>query len=487
MKRFFAYITIVPIAAAVIVAACSPKLTYSDMMMPCRYTQLAKEESGTGNIPFEWWRAFGDPVLDTLISKALHRNRNLAVAASRIEQARANLVVARAAYLPSFGFDRSFGADYNYTSKDKIEQAYSVEPTLSWEISLFGVLRNTARAAKASALSYEWAYFNTGLSLSAEVATTYFTILEYKRDLDIAKRSHTLRSESAALTDSMFRYGMTDGVALEQARSLVFSAQADISQYERAIDQSIKSLNTLLGSTEDVISADSLDCVAGLRYRTIEIPAGIPADLLYRRPDIMQTYYDVQQAAAQAHVARAERFPSISLTVSGGVAGNTLKSLVSGNPWIWSAAASIAEPIFAFGKLRNRERAAIENYNQSLYSHEQTILNALSEVETALTDLHTYRTQTEVYARYVDSNSKIATMTDAMFRSGMKDYLSVIDAERTYYESQMQLANLVAERNIAYVNLIKALGGGWGEADPAEIERFMNDDSTGTPDKKICR
>lgn len=460
------------VAMAGLAVACSPKLNRPVLDIPQRYSAAAAKESGAEGIRFDWWRAFEDPQLDTLVARALDNNRNLAIAVSRIEQARANLAVTRASYLPSIGLDRSFGGSYNDTH-GKLEQSYTFEPTLTWEISLFGAMKNSVRSAKASVLSDEWAAFSTGLSLTAEVATTYFTILQYRHDLDIARRSYELRSESAALIDSMFRYGMTDGVALEQSRSLVLSARADIEQYERSVDQSLKSLNTLLGATYDVLNADSLDVAAGLGSSRLDVPAGLPSDLLYRRPDIMEAYYTMRSAAYQAKVAHAQRLPTISLTASGGVAANTLKNLTTGNPWTWSAVASVVEPIFSFGKLKKQERAAIEAYNQTVYAYEQSFIEALSEVETALGDMQTYRTQTEIYTDYVEANRRIAMMTEAMFRSGMEDYLSVIDAERTYYESQMQLVNLSAQRNIAYVNLVKALGGGWGDEKMPEDEKNL--------------
>ena len=192
-------------------------------------------------------------MLDNLVQRALENNRDVAVAASRVEEARQNLGVVRAQFLPQVGIGVT--AEGEYTPQTKIVQTYAVEPSLSWEIALFGQLRNAKRAARAQIASSEWALRGVRLSLAAEVATTYFTLLEYERDLAIARRSCTLRRESAALIDSMFRYGMSDGVALEQARSLVYTAEADIPQYERAVKQTRLSLDILLGETPQ--AADS--------------------------------------------------------------------------------------------------------------------------------------------------------------------------------------------------------------------------------------
>ena len=265
----------------------------------------------------------------------------------------------------------------------------------------------------------------------------------------------------------MFRYGMSDGVALEQARSLVYTAEADVPQYSRAVEQTWLSMGILLGETPSRVQLSG----AGLRlltdYRPAEIPVGLPSELLKRRPDIREAHFNMLQAAARAGQARSARFPSISLTAKGGVASGSIKGLTAANPWAWDALGSIAEPIFGFGKLRNAERAAMAAYTQSSKTYEQTVLTAFADVEKALVAITTYRDQTGRTGELVLSNDRIATMTRALYRSGLSDYLDVIDAERSLYQTQMELVNLVAQQYINYVTLCKALGGGWsGSGNP---------------------
>lgn len=439
--------------------ACTPRFYPPQVDVPADYLYSPEAAQDTSALGTDWWTLFGDTVLNNLVERALANNRDIAVAASRVEEARYNLGVVRAQYLPQAGIGVT--AEGEYTPDTKIVQSYAVEPSLTWEIALFGQLRNAKRAAKAQIAASEWALRGVRLSLAAEVATTYFTLLEYERDLAIARRSCTLRQESAALIDSMFRYGMSDGVALEQARSLVYTAEADIPQYERAVKQTRLSLDILLGETPQ--PADNTG--AGLRlmadYYPADIPVGLPSQLLERRPDIMEAHYNLLEAAANAGVARGARFPSIALTAKGGIASNSIKGLTAANPWAWDALGSLTQPVFAFGKLRRAEQAAMERYTQAAKTYEQTVLTAFSDVEQALVAITTYRGQTERYCELVLSNDRIATMTQALYRSGLSDYLDVIDAERSLYQSQMQLVNLVAQQYINYVNLCKALGGGW--------------------------
>jgi len=452
MKRFLKIA-----CAAVALSACAPKLYGPKTDLPDVYENAAGG-AASRQVEYAWWRIFSDPQLDTLMARALAGNHDIAAAMSRIEQARAEFAVARAQYLPAVGADVS--AEGSYDAGQGIEGKYSVMPTLSWEISLAGAMKNTKKAALAAVMESEWAYFGTELSLTTELAAQYFTLQQYRRNLAIARSSCRLRRESAALIDSMFRYGMADGVALEQARSLALSAEADIPRYERAAEQTRQSIATLLGVHAADLPAEDIGEFRG--YTLAEIPTGLPSDLLHRRPDIMQAYHAMERAAAETGIARAARFPSVTLTASGGVEGRSLQSLTSADPWSWSVLGSLVQPIFSFGRLKRREQAAAEAYRQSVLQYEQLIIEAVAEVESALTGIETYRRQTAVFADFVAANAEAVRMTEALYAGGMVSYLSVIDAQRSWYDSQTELSELTAQCNMACVTLIKALGGGWG-------------------------
>ncbi|MBQ2728484.1 MAG: efflux transporter outer membrane subunit [Alistipes sp.] len=447
------------VGMAGVLSGCTPRLQPPQVAVPVAYRYTDRFTSDSIQLTTQWWTLFGDSTLNFLVERALQQNNDLRTAISRIEQARANLRIARAEYLPEVGASLSAGATYN--RETRIVQSYAVEPTLQWEISLFGSLRHATMAARSELAATEWACRGVELSLAAEVATTYFTLLQYERDLLIATRTYALRSESAALIDSMFRFGMSSGVDLEQARSLVYSAESDIPRYRNAVQETLLALNVLLGD----VPQDYRGAEVGEELLTDRQPealtVGLPSELLQRRPDIMQAYYQLQQAAAQAGVARSNRFPSLTLTAEGGIGAASLKGLTSSNPAVWSASGSLVAPLFNFGRLRSAERVAVEAYQQAAYSYEQTLLTAFSEVEKALSQISSNREQIDRYGKLVDSYRQIVTMAHALYRNGMVDYLDVIDAERTLYSSQMQYVNLVAQQYINYVSLCKALGGGW--------------------------
>ncbi|MBR2032011.1 MAG: efflux transporter outer membrane subunit [Alistipes sp.] len=453
---------IIYIAIATLFFGCNPRLTTPQLATHEEYifgTGFSRDSITLGQ---DWWQMFGDTTLNRLVVRALSQNKNIEIAASRIEQARHNLVVTRSTYLPSILGAISAEGKYE-SATDNIAQTYKILPQASWEIPLFGSLRHATRGAKA-AIDYEvWQYRGVRLALEAEVATTYFTLLQYRQDLKIAQRSSELRREMVTLIDSLYNYGFASGVNLEQAHSLLYTAEADIPLYERAIAQTLLSLATLTGDTPETFINVGIDSRSAITndYQPYDIAIGVPSDILHRRPDIMSAYYSMQQAAANVGLARSARLPSVTLTLFGGTATDKVSQLFSSKGWVADAMASIAQPIFNFGGLRRRELATREAYRQSLLAYEQSYIEALSDVESALVAITSSREELLRYAGLVKSYRNIAIMTYALYRNGLSGYLDVIDAERSLYTSQMQFENLVAQQYINYINLCKALGGGY--------------------------
>lgn len=283
-------------AGALLIASCV-RLPVPQTVVPDDY--IFGETFPRDSFPrdIRWWERFGDTTLNRLEEMAIAGNFDLAAAASRVEAARKSLPIARAAYLPSVGVELS--ATGGHEPDEGSTERYSLTPTLSWELSLFGALRATNHAARAQIQLSEWAFRGVVLSLTAEVATTYFTLLKYVRGLEIAERTRDLRRESAALIDSMFRYGMASGVSRDQARSLVYTAEADAEQYRRSVEQTLSALLVLLGENPRRIDTQGWGARLDRDRLPADIPVGLPSDLLVRRPDVVQAMYRADQAAAQ--------------------------------------------------------------------------------------------------------------------------------------------------------------------------------------------
>lgn len=440
---------------ALLLVACNPKLQQPTVIVPDKYLYGGCGDSVV--VEKDWWKIFGDTTLNNLITTALASNYDLQSTASKIEEAKANIKVVRSKYLPSFDLGRS--ATVGQSGGD-ISQQYILEPYMSWEISLFGSLRATTAAAKANVEYAEWQYEGVKLSLVSEVATTYFTLLQYQRNLNTARQSFYLRQQTAVLVDSLYVHGMATKLNREQAYSLLYTAQADIPLYERAVAQTKLSLNLLLGQQPKSMDYIPADNIISTKYIPIAIPVGLPSDLLYRRPDVMSSYAMLKSAAATAKLARIERFPTLSLTGEGGLVSSDITKLFSKGSWVWNAMLSLVQPLYHFGALRSGEKVAVEQYNQALIAYRQSFLTALSDVETALVAISTYRLQLEYYQSLVAANDDINKLTNQLYLNGLSAYLDVIDAERTLYNSQMEYSNLIASQCINYINLCKALGGG---------------------------
>ncbi|WP_298064077.1 efflux transporter outer membrane subunit [uncultured Rikenella sp.] len=439
--------------------AVGPKFRSPEVTVPSAYIYDSVGTRGDTVVNLAWWRSFGDPTLTDLIEQALDSNRNLAVAASRIEQARLQLKMARTGFGPEFDLGRNTGASYEGANGEVI-QKYEIQATVAWEIDLFGKLRHTAESAQAQMLATEQNYRSLMLSLAAEVATTYFNLLQYDMSLRIAQETYELRKASQDIIDSLVYYGMSSSVDLEQARSLTATAAAAIPQYERAKVQAETALCALLGRNPRFFDVDGTRLFTSVLVPA-EVPVGLPASLLDRRPDIREAYYRVAAATAHVGVAVANRYPSVTLTGDGGLFSSTLKGLVHGNPFGWSAALSIAQPLFAWGKNKRAEEIAREENKQAILNYEQTVIAALGEVESALAGIATYHTQVNRYRELLQATRTTQMLTQELYRNGSNTYLDVLDAERELFSTQIGFSEVLAAQLAEYVSLYKALGGGW--------------------------
>ncbi len=445
------------IFASLLLVGCSLQLQDPQVEVPKSYIFAGDYNIDNTPIGECWWQSFGDTLLNSRVRKALSQNRDLLASMEAVESSRQYLQAVRAEYLPTLSFETE--AEFTHEEQTTTKE-YTLAPTLEWELSLFGARRNTRLAALTALLEQEWAMRGVWLTLTAQVASTHFQLMQYERSLLIASRSFKLRQKATALIDSMYRHGMSSGIDLMQAKSLVYSAKSEMEQYERLVATTSLALGVLLGETPQRVDwsqdgrgiiDDSLPC---------DLPIAFPSTLLERRPDVMKCYYAMAEAAAQVGVSRAERYPTITLSGSGGVFASSLEGLTSGDPLLWSATAELTAPLFSWGALRRKELMARAKYRATIADYEQSVLEALSEVEQRLITIDTTRDEMAAITALVIANSQIAKSTSALYRSGLGDYLSVIDAERELYSSQISLVELIAESYVNYVELFKSLGGG---------------------------
>ncbi|MFI3263063.1 MAG: TolC family protein [Rikenellaceae bacterium] len=447
---------IIYLSILAVAIACSPvkNLETVKVELPEDFKfELDDKTSHELSLDTAFWRNFGDTVLNNLVLEALANNYDLKTAYSNVLISRRNLGVTRGELLPNFNLELS--AEGEYTPATKIEQTYVVTPTMNWEFNLAGKQSNSIKVARYESYSDYEEYKDVMLSVVCELVTSYISILEYKRALELAEQTYASRHSSVSLIDSLFRYGMSSGLDLAQAKALEASAAVAIPKYRQALEQSILNINIVLGTTG--VGYERFKNCELQNMRLPIIKAGLPSDILKNRSDLRAAMYDLESARSGVKVAHAARFPSISLTVDGGLSSSHLKSLVNGNPSVWGATVSLLQPILYFGINKNNERIAVEKYNKALYAYELDVITAFKEVEVALLGIELYKRQLHETLNLVESNKAIEHMTSRLYLEGFDDYLNQLDAQRELFATELSYIQLYAAQVNSYLSLFKAL------------------------------
>ncbi len=441
------------------VAGCTlgPDFAKPDMTPPEAYRTDIMPATSADEL--KWWELFDDPVLYDLVTSALENNKDVGIAVSRMEEARASLGFTRADQFPRL--DLQGGANrgtFSGGARSSTTNYYAyIAPVLSWEIDFWGKYRRATESARAALLSSEYAVKTVQLALVAEVASTYYLLLDYHQRLAVSKATLESRLETLRIIKLRFEKGTVPEIDLNQAQIQLEVAAEAIPLYERLIANTENALSLLLGRMPAAVPTG-----AKLQDQTLppEIPAGIPSAVLTRRPDIAQAMYALQAQSAQIGVAEALRLPAINLTGLLGVATSEVSNIQS-DGGVWSVGGSLLGPIYDFGK--NRSRVDIERAltQQSRYAYEKTVLTAFSEVDNALSDIDSLRQQTAAIERRLKAASNANFLSKQRYDRGVTSYLEVLDSERALFE--VELGNSERRRQLfnAYVQLYKALGGGW--------------------------
>jgi multidrug efflux system outer membrane protein len=430
------------------------------------------EEKGAEEvINTAWWEQFDDPVLNKLIQTGLKENKDVLMAAARVEEFMGRYGTTRAALFPQVSGGASGGRSRlsENTYAGIVNPAdYVVPPTnpansflaflnASWEIDLWGKLRRATEASRADLLSTEEGRRAVILTLLTSVASSYVNLRDLDAQLEIAKRTAKSRGESYNLFQLRFRGGVVSELELSQVKSEYEQALATIPFIEKTVSQQENALSVLLGRNPGPIPR-------GKRIDELvlpPVPAGLPSDLLRNRPDICQAEQDLIAANARIGVARSLYFPTISLTSSFGFASTDLSNLFSGSTRTWSWAVPLAQPIFTGGAIRGQVKSAEAVQQQALLRYQQVIQTAFREVEDALIDQKRSREQLEIQGQQVQSLRNYARFARLRFDNGYTSYIEVLDAERSLFNAELSQAQTKGVLFAALVNLYKAMGGGW--------------------------
>ena len=411
-------------------------------------------------VNLKWWEIFNDPTLDTLVITALQQNKNVNIAISRIEEARANLGFTEADIYPRIDIQGE-ATRGNYAGGgiklDSEANGFFIAPVVNWEIDFWGKFRRANESAQAQYLASEFSLRTIQISLITEVVSTYFILLDYKERLKISEETLKSRMESLRIIQERFNKGIVPEIDLNQAQIQKEIAASTVPIYKRLSSQTEHSLSTLLGQMPNRVKTGiTLD----KRSEPPDIPVGIPSQLLERRPDIAEALFLLQSQNAQIGVAVAQRFPSISLTGLIGFASTDLSTLTSGDP-AWSISGSLLGPIFNFGKNTSRVEVQEARTQQVLYEYENTVLNAFREVEDALIEVQTLKEQLEAKNRQFLAAKNAEKLSRMRYDLGVTSYLEVLESERTLFTAELELSEIRQSTFNSYIRLYKALGGGW--------------------------
>ena len=456
-------ILVVPILAGLVAAGCTvgPNYKRPPVSPPetFRGAPAGQPSAAPSIADGRWSQVFQDQPLQALITTAMAENFDVRIAASRILQAEALYRVTRADRFPTVNAEaQAQGQHGTVIAGQTLPTSGSGQlgVALSWELDFWGKYRRASEAARAEILATEWGRRAILTSLVSQVAAAYFDLRALDLELDIARRTLSSRQESLQLTQVRESGGVTSLVDVRQAEQLVHSANGEIVDLQRQIEQQENFISVLLGRYPEAIPRGR---AVTDQAHAPEVPAGLPSALLDRRPDIQQAEQLIVAANAQIGVAKAAYFPQISLTASGGVASSALSTLFTNGTW--AAAVGVLQPIFTAGRTRAQVAFATARTDEAALVYQQTVHQAFREVSDALVG---YRRSQEFRAtqqQLLQSAQDARRLADIRYQGGASSYLEVLDSDTRLFAAELGLVEAQRDELAAFVEIYRALGGGW--------------------------
>ena len=437
---------------AALASGCTLGPDYVRPQIPQHPAYRSETPPGSSIADLPWWEIFSDSTLDDLIRSALDNNRDLRVSLARIEEARARLGFVRADLYPSI----IYGANAGYadaTEGDNLTSAVAFAD-LSYIVDLWGRVRRSNEAALRDLLATEEAYGVVTITLVADVARSYFQLRGIDKRLDISERTVETRQHSLDIVQTRYDAGMVSEVDVHQANIQLTGAQATVETFKRLRAQTENAISLLLGRPP-------MSIPRGLpiddQVFPPEVPAGLPSELVERRPDIRQAEQLLGAQTARIGVAEAARFPS--LTLSADLGASVTNGLEAG---FLSIGLDLFGPLYQAGRNKRRVEIEVARTEQLLAQYEQSILAAFREVEDAMVAVETYRAEHEILLAQVASAQAAVDLSWARYEEGVTSFLEVLEIERSLFTSRLRTTDAQESRYTAIVQLYRALGGGWG-------------------------
>jgi multidrug efflux system outer membrane protein len=434
---------------------------------PVNFRSASETISNKSIADLTWWDVYKDETLKDLIQTSLTNNYDLRIAASRVEQARAIAAQTRAQFFPQIGYQGEAARGKNVAlgnpnpgAQGATGSSFLALFNAAWEVDLWGRIRRLNESARAQFLASEEARRGVMLSLVADVAQAYFELLELDEELEIATHTTNSFAESLRIFSQRFEGGVSSKLETSRAEAALATTAAIVPDLERRIIIKENQINVLLGRNPGLVP----------RHRTLleqalplEVPAGLPSDLLERRPDIRQAEQLVRSANAQVGVALGDFLPRTGLTALYGGVSVDLSTITSSGANVWSVAANVAGPVFQGGRLVGRHRQSKAAWEEAKLQYQQTAMNAFQEVANALISHQKLKAVHGQQARAVGAYQEAVTVSTQRYVAGKASYYEVLEAQQQLFPAENALAETQLNQALAIVQLYKALGGGWTE------------------------
>ncbi len=463
------------VALAAALAACSFAPKYE--RPPAELPQAWRAPDGSPAPEDRWWRLFGDPALDRLAEEALANNQDLAIAVARVDEARALVRVVGSQLYPTVtgnaGAERSRASratDFFFPGVPVYNTNYRATLDVFYEIDLWGRLRNATAAARADLLATEAARDTVRTALASEVVRSYYALRAFDEAVAANERALDLRTRALELERRRAAAGLISELDIRQLEGEVAAARAlqPALLRDRAAEEA--ALAVLAGRSPRAIIDDTIARASGpdTALPSPVVPAGLPSDLLLRRPDLFEAEQRLRAANARIGVARAQFFPQISLTGYLGSEAGSLSDLFSGPAGIWRIAGGLTQPIFQGGRLFAEAEAVEARQRQAVAQYQKTIQNAFREVRDAISAQARAREIYDAEGARVEAQREALKLATARYQAGLVNLLVPIDAERRLLEAELNRIDALRRQRAAVADLMRALGGGWtAPEDPA--------------------
>ncbi len=482
--RHFGLRGIVVAALAALLGGCTVGPNYRPPQLAVPPAYYEGTPAATNQPPqslAQWWRLFHDPQLDALINEAALANHDVRLAQARVREARAQAGVVRSALFPSVNANGDYtrqrlsqntpnGFVARAAGQPLEQNFFNAGFDMNWELDIFGGNRRALEAAKADLGGAEESSRGVLITVLAEVGLDYLDLRGLQKQLAVARDNLRLQEQTLALTRDQFQAGLASELDTSRAEAQAANTRSQIPLLEQDIQRAIHRLGVLTGKAPAELESE-LAAAAPIPPATPGIPVGLPSDLLRRRPDIRQAEREVAAATARVGVATADLFPRFFLTGAAGLQSVNASDFFDAGSRFWSLGPSVRWPIFTAGRIRQNIKVQDARQEQALIRYEQTVLTSLEEVENALVTVGKEQEHHQALTQSEAANRRAVELADERYRSGLVDFLNVLETQRSLLAVQDDLARSERTMGQNLVRLYKALGGGWeGETQLTELK-----------------